>query len=146
MNYTCEGFASRSGDKLIYDLRSESLYPEVTSKENRTFPIDLWPDEIISAHEEIILPRCFGVESTPDSFSRNESFADYKLKFNLKEDKFIMDSKIEISGVWVPPENFSTFKEFFEEVDSYEKQAIVFTSIQDRVDESLKKTSDSVSN
>jgi len=146
MNFTCEGFASRSGDKLIHDLSGESMYAEVTSKENRTFPINLWPEEMVLTHTEIILPKCFGVEMVPDSFSRNESFTEYELKFDLGEDRLVMDSKVEITGVWVPPGNFSTFKEFFEEVESSQKQAIVFVPIHDRVDEILKTSSDSIAN
>lgn len=125
LNVNCDSFASKSGDRLIYDIPQEELYSSTIDKEERGFPIVIKYNNKYLRNIKIKIPAGYTVNSLPQGYSREESFGSYKFQCHVKDGKIICTEDFSKKEVRLHPTEFEKFKNFYKEVNSLNNMVVL---------------------
>ncbi len=121
----CDHFATKSGNKLIYNMVENSMYSETINDDERRFPLVIESSIHYTSSQRTYIPEGYTAELIPDNYSAKDSFADYSFGC-IKS-----DSEITCSENWVEneitlhPSEFESFKNFYKEINSLKKSIII---------------------
>jgi len=126
-SFVSKRYATMIKDKMLFKpaLIEKMEGTELTSLEKRNFSIR-FPYKS-SNHDSIIfhLPTGYQIDALPDNIDINNKFGTYSVNFKIEENKIVYTRTYSIDTLEISPEEYDSFKKFYEQVSYYDNLPVI---------------------
>ena len=134
LNVKCAHYATKSENKLVYNIPADSIYSELISKEKRRFPIVKENNEAYSSTQSIELPKGYAVSMLPEEYSAKESFASYDYECHEVSGNIVCTDVLIEKQTSLPTSEYALFSDYYKSINSLKRSIILIPSEEAKTD------------
>jgi hypothetical protein len=139
LNVKCARYATKSENKLVYNIPSDSIYSDVINKEKRRFPIVKENNGKYSSTQSIVIPSGYAVSMLPDKYSANESFASYYFECLDMSGSVVCQDILVDKQISLPASEYALFSDYYKRINSL-KRSIILVPAEDMENDPAQMT------
>ena len=135
LNASCNDLTSRTGNKVVYNIPTETLFYDMISKEERKYPILLETNDRFILNIEFIVSEGESVELMPENYSVSSKFASYSFDCSVDSGVVYCNRVFQQKASQMPASDFAEFKDFFGKINSQKRTIVLAQAAATKPDE-----------